>query len=104
MSKEIQIQTKNIDFQNDKTRDLILSLVLDLIGMMTFIVPGFGEFGDLIWAPISAYIMVRIYKGTVGKVAGVVSFIEEALPFTDFIPTFTIMWFYTYVIKKQNKK
>jgi hypothetical protein len=101
MSKEIQLQ-KNIDFQNDKTRDLILSLVLDLIGMITFVIPGIGEFGDVIWAPISAYLMTKIYKGTAGKIAGIFSFLEEVLPFTDFIPSFTIMWFYTYVFKKEN--
>lgn len=99
MSKQIQLQ-KNIDYQSDKTRDLILGIVLDLIGMITFVIPGIGEFGDVIWAPISAYLMVKIYKGTAGKVAGVFSFLEEILPFTDFIPSFTIMWFYTYVYKK----
>jgi hypothetical protein len=29
----------------------------------------------------------------------VVVFIEEILPITDFIPTFTLMWLYTYVYK-----
>jgi hypothetical protein len=41
-----------------------------------------------------------MYKGKMGKVAGVVSFLEEILPATDFIPSFTLMWFYTYFIKK----
>jgi hypothetical protein len=41
-----------------------------------------------------------MYKGSIGKVAGVVSFLEEILPATDIIPSFTIMWFYTYVFKK----
>ena len=102
MSKEIQLN-KNIDYQSDKTRDLILSVVLDLIGMITFVIPGIGEFGDVIWAPISAYLMTKIYKGTAGKVAGVFSFLEEILPFTDIIPSFTIMWIYTYIYKKENK-
>lgn len=102
MSKEIQLN-KNIDYQSDKTRDLILSVVLDLIGMITFVIPGIGEFGDVIWAPISAYLMTKIYKGTSGKVAGVFSFLEEILPFTDIIPSFTIMWIYTYIYKKENK-
>ena len=34
-----------------------------------------------------------------------ISFIEEIIPFSDFIPTFTIMWFYTYLFhKKENDK
>ncbi|MCB0469541.1 MAG: hypothetical protein KDC51_02705, partial [Flavobacteriaceae bacterium] len=53
------------------------------------------------WAPLSGYLMSRMYKGTEGKVAGVISFIEEIVPGLDIIPTFTIMWFYTYVIKKE---
>ncbi|HRV56347.1 MAG TPA: hypothetical protein P5264_12510 [Mangrovimonas sp.] len=56
---------------------------------------------DIVWAPLSGYLMSRMYKGTEGKVAGVISFIEEIVPGLDIIPTFTIMWFYTYVIKKE---
>ena len=42
---------------------------------------------------------MTMYKGTIGKLAGVFGFIEELVPFIDFVPTFTITWFYTYVIK-----
>lgn len=68
---------------------LALSIVLDAIGFIPFI--------DIVWAPLSAYAMTRLYKGKEGKIAAVVTFIEEALPFLDFIPTFTLMWIYTYV-------
>ncbi len=44
-----------------------------------------------------------MYKGTKGKVAGIVSFLEEIIPFSDIIPTFTIMWVYTYVFPKENE-
>ena len=86
--------------KNTKTRDLILSLLCDAIGMMSFSIPFIGEFSDVVWAPISGLIMVWMYRGMMGKVAGVVSFLEEILPVTDIIPSFTIMWFYTYIIKK----
>ena len=86
--------------QKNKSKDLITSLILDAIGLLSFSIPFVGEFADVIWAPISGFIMVWMYKGTVGKIAGVVSFIEEILPGTDLIPSFTIMWFYTYFIKK----
>jgi hypothetical protein len=72
-----------------------------LIGILSYLVPGAGELADVIWAPLSLYIMIKMYKGTEGKVAGVISFIEEALPI-DFVPTFTLMWIYTYKIKKQR--
>ncbi|WP_026978633.1 hypothetical protein [Flavobacterium tegetincola] len=86
--------------QGNKTRDFFLSLLFDAIGMMSFSIPFIGEFADVVWAPISGIIMVWMYKGTMGKVAGVVSFIEEILPATDIVPSFTLMWFYTYFIKK----
>lgn len=77
--------------KDDKYKKLALSLLFDAIGMIPFL--------DLIWAPMSAYLMMKMYKGKEGKVAAVISFVEEALPFLDVIPTFTIMWFYTYVFK-----
>jgi len=46
--------------------------------------------------------MTWMYKGTIGKVGGVITFIEEILPFSDFLPTFTLTWIYKYLIKKQN--
>lgn len=44
--------------------------------------------------------MTRMYKGKVGQGAGLFTFLEEIIPGLDIIPTFTIMWFYTYVFKK----
>jgi hypothetical protein len=84
-----------------KQRNLFLGILFDLIGIVTYIFPFLGEFGDVIWAPLSAVIISHMYKGIVGKVGGFVSFAEEILPFTDFIPTFTLTWIYNYVIKKQ---
>jgi hypothetical protein len=81
-----------------KYKKLILSIVLDIIGCYT-IIPF-----DVIWAPISGYIMTKMYKGNKGKVAGVISFLEEIIPFLDVIPTFTIMWIYTYVFNKEGEK
>ena len=80
---------------NKKYKKLGLSIVLDIIGLIPI------PFLDLAWAPISGYVMTKMYKGTKGKIAGVVSFLEEILPL-DIIPTFTIMWVYTYVIQKEN--
>lgn len=100
MNKEIQVHTNSIE-TSDKARDLILSLLLDGVGMATFLIPALGEFGDVIWAPIAAYLMTKIYKGMAGKIGGIFAFIEEIIPFTDFIPSFTIMWFYTYILKKR---
>ena len=80
---------------------LLLSLLLDAMGYLSFIIPGIGEFSDIIWAPLSGFIMTKLYIGKTGKIAGVVAFLEEAFPFTDVVPTFTIMWIYTYIVKRK---
>ncbi len=84
--------------KNNKIRDLLLGLVFDAIGMLSFAVLGIGEFSDVVWAPLSAWLMTRMYKGKVGQAAAMITFVEELIPGTDFIPSFTLMWFYTYVI------
>lgn len=97
MIKKIQVdQTAN------KNRNFFLGILFDAIGMLSFTVPLVGEFSDVIWAPIAGYLMTTMYKGTVGKVGGVVAFLEEILPFSDFIPTFTLTWIYNYIIKSKN--
>jgi hypothetical protein len=78
-------------------KKLAISIVLDVIGFIPF--PVFS----ILWAPISAYIMTKMYKGKKGKIAGVISFLEELLPI-DIIPTFTIMWIYTHLISKLKLK
>ena len=80
---------------------LILSLLFDAIGMVSFVIPGIGEFTDVIWAPVSYWLMIKMYPGRIGQISGLVSFIEEALPGLDFIPTFTLTWFYeTFISRK----
>jgi len=88
--------------KNDRGLMLVLGLLFDAIGMMSFTVPGIGEFADIIWAPIAAFLMTRMYKGRVGKVASVLTFLEEIIPFTDIIPSFTLTWIYTYYFQKQK--
>jgi len=87
-----------------KYKLLLLSILFDGIGMLSFVIPGIGEFSDVIWAPASVYLIYKMYKGAEGKVAGVVSFIEELGVFgTDLIPTFTLTWIYTYLLKKKKE-
>jgi hypothetical protein len=87
----------------NKYKKLALGILLDAIGCVSFIIPGVGEFSDIIWAPISAWLMTKLYKGTSGKVAAVINFVEEALPGVDLVPSFTLMWLYTYVLARKNK-
>lgn len=70
-----------------------ICIIMDLIGMASFISPGMGEFTDLIWAPISGYIFFKLFGGRLGMIGSVLNFLEEIIPFTDIIPSFTIAWF-----------
>jgi len=88
----------------NKYKKLVVSLVLDAVGYVSFLIPGLGEFVDVAWAPASAYIMTKLYKGKTDKIAGAVAFIEEIMPGMDVIPTFTLMWLYTYVFNKTKKE
>lgn len=93
------ISSNTPPLKSNKSSMLILSLLFDGVGILSYIVPLFGEAIDVFWAPISGLLLVIMFKGTAGKLAGIFGFIEEALPFVDVIPTFTITWFYVYVIK-----
>ncbi len=81
-----------------KNKKLLVGLLFDALGYVSYVFPPF----DIVWAPLSAYLMIKMYEGTPGKIAGVFSFIEEALPFVDFIPSFSLMWLYTFVFKRED--
>ncbi|WP_209400152.1 hypothetical protein [Pseudozobellia sp. WGM2] len=89
---------------DNKYKKLFMGLLFDGIGMLSFAIPLIGDFSDIIWAPLAAWLMTRMYKGKVGQGAGIITFLEEIIPGLDVIPTFTIMWFYTYVFKKSAQK
>jgi hypothetical protein len=69
-------------------------------GNVVFTVPLFGEFSDVIWAPMAAYWWPECIKERQEKWEGG-NFYRGNCSFTDFIPSFTLMWFYHYVIKKK---
>jgi hypothetical protein len=87
-----------------KSPSLVFCLVMDLIGYATFAIPLFGEILDVIWAPISAIIFMISFGGWKGALGGVGNFIEELLPGTDFIPSFTIMWLFQNMQRKNMEK
>lgn len=80
-------------FNAQKNKHLIYSILIDLIGVSSYLIPGLGEISDVIIAPFSALAIYGIYKTPVGAIAG---FAEEALPGTDIVPTATIIWLIKY--------
>lgn len=72
---------------------LVFCIIMDLIGYASYVIPFFGELIDIIWAPLSGIIFFVAFGGWKGALGGVANLVEELLPGTDFIPSFTIMWF-----------
>ena len=89
-------------FKKNPFSYLILSVLFDAIGMLSYLIPFFGEFSDIVWAPISGWLMSKMYSSKQGKIAAVIQTVEELIPGFDVIPTFTLMWIYTFVLKKQD--
>ncbi|GEO08576.1 hypothetical protein SAE01_10720 [Segetibacter aerophilus] len=69
---------------------------MDLLGYASFAIPGLGELSDLVFAPISAFVFYKMFGGLKGTFGGIFNFVEEILPFSDFIPSFSIMWLWQY--------
>ncbi len=80
---------------------LAICILMDIVGYASYAIPVFGEFSDLIWAPLSGFIFFKMFGGKKGIYGALFSFAEEILPFSDFIPTFSIMWVWEYL---QNRK
>ena len=103
LTKYTPASTKYYPVTQKPLPSLSFCIVMDLLGYATFALPFFGEFFDLMWAPVSAMIYWKTFGGFKGFLGGGLNFLEEILPGTDIIPTFTITWFMQYSRrKKQN--
>jgi hypothetical protein len=89
-------------YQREKSTKLILSIVLDLIGMSTYLLPALGEVADVAWAPIAAVANFLMFRGMTGAVGGMGTFLEELLPVTDWIPSFTVTWGVKYIVRENQ--
>ncbi|MEO6316053.1 MAG: hypothetical protein ABIU63_11885 [Chitinophagaceae bacterium] len=78
---------------------LAFCIIMDALGFVTYAIPGLGELGDIVFAPLSAI----IFYATFGSWKGALfNFTEEIIPGTDFIPTFTIMWVMQYFASRKT--
>jgi len=85
-----------------KSPSLLFCIVMDLLGYATFAIPVLGELGDIVWAPLSAFIFYKTFGGWKGAFGGMFNFVEEILPGLDFIPTFTLTWIWQSLRKPAN--
>ncbi|VEU35669.1 unnamed protein product [Pseudo-nitzschia multistriata] len=70
---------------------LWISLLIDAIGSSSYLLPLAGEGLDLAWAPAQTVLIMAMYESTSPNLK-YLSFIEEALPFTDIVPSACIGW------------
>jgi hypothetical protein len=98
MSTKIEKLKKK--FEVEKQSRLMIAIGIDLLGYLSYLIPGLAEFTDVAIAPISA-ILVYIFFNKKLKWAGF-TFFEEIMPFTDVIPSATIAWHDMYV-RNQEK-
>lgn len=87
-------------FNDEKNRKLRYAVIIDLVGYISYLIPGVGELGDIIWAPISGYLIYLLFPNR--KKMAIIGAIEEAIPFLDLIPTALMTWRQEYVKDKDN--
>ena len=84
---------------NKQQPSLAFCIIMDVLGYATYAIPGLGELGDIVFAPISAIIFYAMFGSWKGALF---NFTEEILPGTDFIPTFTIAWIWRYFSSRKT--
>lgn len=72
-----------------KYNKLAISVAIDAFGAFSYLLPGLGEATDAVWAPLSAGLINTLYAS---KLLALTAFVEEALPWTDALPTASIGW------------
>ena len=88
----------------EKHPSLLFCIVMDLLGCATYLLPVLGEWIDIAWAPISAYLFYKSFGGRVGQIGSVIHFIEEVFPFIDFIPSYLLGYIYVKVRGQSSLK
>lgn len=75
--------------------------MIDALGMLSYLLPGIGEWTDIVMSIITA---IAIFKGYHSYGWAAFGFLEEILPFTDVIPSATMAWVYKFVIREKQTK
>ncbi|KAL3803302.1 hypothetical protein ACHAW5_009762 [Stephanodiscus triporus] len=75
----------------DMIGKLVVSLLIDIVGSASYLIPIAGEGFDLAWAPVSMTLVGALYDGVMPSLK-YVALMEELLPFTDWVPSATVGW------------
>ena len=87
-----------------KQVSLLFCILMDLVGYATYSIPIIGELADVLWAPAAGLIFFAMFGSWKGALGGIFTFIEELLPGTDFIPSFTLMWLIQYMQRRKDNE
>ena len=74
---------------------LTICVIIDILGFASYLFPGGGELSDFIYAPLSGFVLYKLFykqNSKLAKIGGLIQGLEEILPMTDFLPTATILW------------
>ena len=77
MKKLIWRKQTALPVESQKMPSLGACLVMDFLGYATYTVPFFGEFLDILWAPVSAFIFFRMFGGVRGLFGGAFNFLKN---------------------------
>jgi hypothetical protein len=72
----------------------VIALLIDMIGVMSYLIPSFGELFDAFWAPLSSLLVFLLFGKKLSWAS--FTFFEELFPFTDLIPSATLAWYFRY--------
>lgn len=83
-----------------KYTELVLSILLDIVGLFSYFIPGVGEATDIATAPLNVAWILEMFNdlepdedlGIWGDVVAGLGGLEELAPFIDVIPSATIAW------------
>jgi hypothetical protein len=81
----------------NKRKLLILSILFDTIGMLSYFIPLLGWLTDVVWAPIAAGLLYKMYPKSIGKIGSIVVFIEEILPGLDVFQLLPLLGFIRFI-------
>ena len=94
-------QVRVSKFATARQSALVQSILIDCIGMASYLAPGLLEGTDLVVAPVLALWIAALHKNYLAAGIGLA---EELLPFTDIVPTATITWYYRFMLNEAKTR
>jgi hypothetical protein len=90
-----------------KYGELFGSIIIDIVGLASYLIPGIGEASDIATAPINAAWVLDMLNDVEGSEDDLVAEAfatfagaEELAPFIDIIPSATLAWIYKWFFLK----